>query len=59
MKHFGLDARVLSVMIEVNRKRYMRLDGTCAVRTDGFEPTKAFVAGLVEALRDAARKEIL
>jgi len=59
MKHFGLDARVMSVMIEINRKRYMRLDGTRAVRTDEFEPTKAFVAGLVEALRDAARKEIL
>jgi N-formylglutamate amidohydrolase len=59
MKHFGLDARVMSVMIEINRRRYMRLDGTLAVRTDGFEPTKAFVAGLVAALRDATRKEIL
>jgi N-formylglutamate amidohydrolase len=57
MKHFGLDARVMSVMIEINRKRYMRLDRTRAVRSDGFEPTKAFVAGLVAALRDAAGKE--
>jgi N-formylglutamate amidohydrolase len=59
MEHFGCNPRVLSVMIEVNRKRYMRLEGTRAVRTDGFEPTRAFVSGLVAALRDAASKENL
>ena len=37
MRHFGRDARVQSIMIELNRSRYMRLDGAQAVQTDGFE----------------------
>jgi N-formylglutamate amidohydrolase len=54
MKHFERDARVMSVMIEINRKKYMELDGTRAVRTNGFAETKAFTLGLIAALRDAA-----
>ena len=54
MKHFERDARVMSVMIEINRKKYMELDGTRAVRTNGFAETRAFVLGLIAALRDAA-----
>jgi hypothetical protein len=44
----------MSVMIEINRKKYMELDGTRAVRTNGFAETRAFVLGLIAALRDAA-----
>jgi N-formylglutamate amidohydrolase len=53
MKHFGHDPRVASVMVEINRARYMRLDGTRAHRTEGFADARAFAAGMVVSLRGA------
>jgi N-formylglutamate amidohydrolase len=54
MEHLEREARVMSVMVEINRRRYMRLEGDDAVRTDEYERTRRFVAGLVEMLRAAA-----
>jgi hypothetical protein len=54
MQHFGKDARVLSIMVEINRKRYMTLEGDTAVKTAGFDSTRDFVLGLVSALRREA-----
>jgi N-formylglutamate deformylase len=51
MRHFGKDARVLSIMVEVNRKRYMTMEGNTALRSAGFDATRAFVQGLVAALQ--------
>jgi N-formylglutamate deformylase len=53
MKHLRLDPRVLSIMIEVNRARYMRLDGIEAVRSERFDECREFLAGLVGALRQS------
>jgi len=39
LKFLGKDRRVVSVMIEVNRRLYMDLGLNGAVRTDGFEET--------------------
>ncbi|MEY4821080.1 MAG: hypothetical protein RLY72_732 [Planctomycetota bacterium] len=54
MRHFGRDARVQSIMIELNRSRYMRLDGAQAVQTDGFDSCARFVRDIVQRLRGAA-----
>lgn len=54
MQHFGKDARVLSIMVEINRKRYMTLEGDTAVKTVGFGSTRDFLLGLVSYLRTAA-----
>ncbi len=53
IKHYQRDARVRSIMIEINRKRYMTVSGVAAVRTVEFHATRAFVAGFVMALRNA------
>ena len=45
----------MSIMIEINRARYMRLNGTEAKKTKGFEQTAAFVSTLVRDLRDSAQ----
>ena len=50
----GTDPRVQSVMVEVNRALYMRVEGGNAVKTDGFWRMRAFLTELVDALRDAA-----
>lgn len=54
LPHFGRDARVLSVMIEINRRRYMAIEGATAVKTNGFAATQRFVQGLMAAMRAAA-----
>ena len=56
MKHFQRDPRVLSIMIEINRVRYMTLRGDEAIRSSEFERTKEFVTGFVSQLRKAAEK---
>lgn len=58
MKHFGQDARVLSIMIEINRKRYMTVDGQVVARAEGFQATRAFVVGMLERLRIAASQHL-
>lgn len=47
MKYYGQDTRVMSVMIEINRKLY--LDGH-GERTSGFERTRKTVAALIDKL---------
>ena len=54
MQHFGKDARVLSIMVEINRKRYTMLEGDTAVKAAGFDSAREFVLGLVSCLRTAA-----
>ncbi len=54
MRHFGRDARVQSIMIEINRRRYMRLEGAQAVQTDGYRASAQFVREVVQRLRIAA-----
>jgi N-formylglutamate deformylase len=54
LPHFGRDARVLSVMIEINRRRYMAIEGATVVKTNGFAATQRFVQGLMAAMRAAA-----
>jgi hypothetical protein len=54
MLHFGTDARVQSIMIEINRRRYMRLEGARAVQLDGYESCARFVREVVRRLRVAA-----
>jgi N-formylglutamate deformylase len=58
MKHFGRDARVMSIMIEINRKRYMTVDGSAAIRSDGFPGTRAFVSGMLDCLSRAAHTHL-
>ena len=57
LKHNGKDRRVLSIMIEINRARYMELQGTQAVRRSSFKKCKRFAAGLVAALRAAVARD--
>lgn len=54
MQHFGKDARVLSIMVEINRKRYLTLEGNNAVRSAGFNATRDLVLGLISALQREA-----
>ena len=56
MKHFGSDARVMSIMVEINRKRYMTLEGHEATRSQGFDDTRSFIQGLLRQLRSASAK---
>jgi len=53
MKHYGKDARVLSIMVEVNRKRYMHLEDGVARKTASFDGTRHFVLELISRLRAA------
>ena len=57
LNHCGKDRRVLSIMIEINRARYMELQGTQAVRRASFKKCKRFVSGLVAALRAAVARD--
>ena len=57
LKHNGKDRRVLSIMIEINRARYMELQGEQAVRRASFKKCKRFAAGLVAALRAAVARD--
>ena len=57
LKHNGKDRRVLSIMIEINRARYMELQGTQAVRRSSLKKCKRFVAGLVATLRAAVARD--
>jgi N-formylglutamate amidohydrolase len=57
LKHNGKDRRVLSIMIEINRARYMELQGVQAVRRASFKKCKRFVAGLVATLRAAVARD--
>jgi N-formylglutamate amidohydrolase len=54
MQHYGKDARVLSIMVEVNRKRYMAIEGDQAVKTSEFDATRNFLRGLISALQTEA-----
>jgi len=54
MKYLGSTTRVMSLMIELNRKRYMTLDGNQAKRSQDFGETRAFVHGLLGELRSIA-----
>ncbi len=57
LKHNGKDRRVLSIMIEINRARYMDFQGTQSVRRSSFKKCKRFVAGLVATLRAAVARD--
>ena len=57
LNHNGKDRRVLSIMVEINRARYMELHGTQAVRRASFRKCKRFVSGLVAALRAAVARD--
>jgi N-formylglutamate amidohydrolase len=57
LKHNGKDRRVLSIMIEINRARYMELQGAQAVRRASFKKCKRFVAGLVATLRATVARD--
>ncbi len=57
LKHNGKDRRVLSIMIEINRARYMELQGAQAVRRASFKKCKRFVAGLVATLRASVARD--
>ena len=57
LNHYGTDRRVLSIMIEINRARYMEVQGTQAVRRASFKKCKRFVAGLVATLRAAVARD--
>ena len=52
MKYYGRDARVMSVMIEINRRIYMNGHGE---RAAGFEKTRKTVAALIEKLEEETR----
>jgi hypothetical protein len=56
----GRDARVRSVMVEVNRDRYMRVRDGQPERIGEFDRTKAMVTELIESMRAAlpAVKEV-
>lgn len=56
----GRDARVRSVMVEVNRDRYMRVRDGRPERIGEFDRTKAMVTELIESMRAAlpAVKEV-
>ncbi len=54
MQHYGKDPRVLSIMVEVNRKRYMTVEGNQAVKSTGFDETRRFLRGLISELRSEA-----
>jgi N-formylglutamate amidohydrolase len=57
LNHNGKDRRVLSIMIEINRARYMNLEGTQAVRRSSFKKCQRFVAGLVATLRASVARD--
>lgn len=57
LKYFGREPRVLSVMIDINRPRYMHLDGLRAIRSAHFGETRSFAQGLVARLQVAAAHE--
>jgi N-formylglutamate amidohydrolase len=57
LKHNSKDRRVLSLMIEINRARYMEEQGIQAVRRSSFKKCKRFVSGLVAALRAAVARD--
>ena len=54
MRYFGRDARVMSVMIEVNRRLYMTVDGDTARKSSGFDEARRVVQGLIAAMRAQA-----
>jgi N-formylglutamate amidohydrolase len=57
LKHNGKDRRVLSIMIEINRARYMELPGSQTVRRASFKKCRRFIAGLVAALRASVARD--
>jgi hypothetical protein len=44
-------------MIEINRARYMELQGTQALHRASFKKCKRFVAGLIAALRASVARD--
>jgi N-formylglutamate amidohydrolase len=54
MRHYRRDARVLSVMIEVNRRLYM--DERTGEKLPGFGQVRSFIHGLLEDLAGYAGK---
>ena len=57
LNHNGKDRRVLSIMIEINRARYMNLEGTQAVRRSSFKKCQRFIAGLIATLRASVARD--
>jgi N-formylglutamate amidohydrolase len=53
MKFLGADQRVVSVMIEVNRRLYMELGPGGPVRTSGFDATRGLCLEMVQAVEMA------
>lgn len=51
LKHYGKSPNVWSIMVEINRARYMRLERGMPVPSERFDETRAFVAGLMGRLR--------
>lgn len=54
LEHLGRNASVASIMIEVNRARYMRLEGDRPLQSEQFHETGSFVSGLLRHLRTVA-----
>ncbi len=54
LEHLERTPLVMSIMVEINRDRYMRLEGNRAVRSEDFESTRLFVGRLLSRLRAAA-----
>ena len=52
LKHYGKTSAVLSIMIEINRSRYMTLEHWIPTPSERFEETRVFVAGLIRRLRE-------
>lgn len=54
LEHLARNTAVMSVMIEVNRDRYMALDGNQPIRSHEFEAVRRGITDLVQQLRVAA-----
>ncbi len=54
LEYLGRNPGVMSIMIEINRARYMRLEGNVAVKAEGYAATARFCGELVAAIRSAA-----
>ena len=54
LKHYLRSKNVWSIMIEINRSRYMDLGDGQPIRNDRFEDTRDFVRGLILRVREVA-----
>jgi N-formylglutamate deformylase len=58
-RYYGQRKDVMSVMIEINRRRYMTLDNNTALKSDSFGDARRFVQGLLQQLRRTASAGLL